>query len=95
MTTVDPSRATWRKSSHSGANGSCIEVCCPAPDTVAVRDSKDPGGTSLVFTGGQWQAFIGSLKRARLLRLNRYRRMAPPILNTADAAPSWAAAAYS
>ena len=65
MTMANPSRVTWRTSSHSGANGSCIEIGCPAPDTVAVRDSKDPGGPSLAFNGGQWKAFTGSLKADR------------------------------
>ena len=65
MTAPDPFRATWRKSSHSGANGSCIEAGRPALDTVAVRDSKNPGGPRLVFTAGQWKAFTGSLKDTR------------------------------
>lgn len=94
MSIVDPSRVTWRKSSHSGANGSCIEVGCPAPNTVAVRDSKNPGGPRLAFTAGQWKAFTGSLKRPHLLRLNRCGRAAPPILNTAGAVLSCPSAAY-
>jgi hypothetical protein len=57
-----PSRAAWRASSHSGANGDCVQVasCCPA--LVAVRDSKNPGGPELAFTTGQWQAFTAGLK---------------------------------
>jgi hypothetical protein len=62
MTAADPSRATWRKSSHSGANGSCIEVACHAPGAVLVRDSKNEAGPRLVFTAVQWTAFTGSLK---------------------------------
>ena len=65
MTVLDPSRVMWRKSSHSGANGSCIEAGSPALDTVAVRDSKNPDGPRLVFTAGQWKAFTGSLKDTR------------------------------
>ena len=67
MTAGDPSRATWRKSSHSGANGSCIEVACPAPGVVAVRDSKNNTGPRLSFTARQWKAFTRSLKQPRLL----------------------------
>ncbi len=45
MTAAASSRAAWRTSSHSGANGNCIEVARPAPGVIAVRDSKDPGGS--------------------------------------------------
>lgn len=62
MTAGDPSRATWRKSSYSGANGSCIEVACHPPGAVVVRDSKYAAGPRLSFTAGQWTAFTGSLK---------------------------------
>ncbi|MCX4747191.1 DUF397 domain-containing protein [Kitasatospora sp. NBC_01287] len=55
--TVDPA---WRKSSHSGGNGACVEVAVPAPATVAVRDSKDPSGPQLRFSPEAWHAFAGA-----------------------------------
>jgi hypothetical protein len=61
VTTATSSRATWRKSSHSGANGDCIEVACPAPDGVVVRDSQDPQGPRLAFTVAQWTTFTSTL----------------------------------
>ena len=57
-----PSRAAWRTSSHSGANGDCVQVAAHAPALVAIRDSKNPGGAELAFTAGQWQAFTAGLK---------------------------------
>jgi hypothetical protein len=53
---------TWRKSSYSGSNGgNCIEITT-APNAVAVRDSNDPHGPVLTFTGQDWQRFAGQLK---------------------------------
>jgi hypothetical protein len=63
MTAVDPSRATWRTSSHSGANGSCVQVTGTIPGTVLIRDSTDPAGPRLAFTTWQWTAFTAALKR--------------------------------
>ncbi|WP_035798565.1 DUF397 domain-containing protein [Kitasatospora mediocidica] len=52
--TVNPA---WRKSSHSGGNGACVEVAVPESATVAVRDSKDPEGPQLHFSPTAWAAF--------------------------------------
>ena len=48
----------WIKSSYSGGNGACVEVKSPAPQLVAVRDSKDPDGPSLAFAPEAWAAFV-------------------------------------
>jgi Domain of unknown function (DUF397) len=55
---TDLSRAAWRKSSYSNNGGACVEVATNIPGFVAVRDSKDPSGPSLVFSSDAWQAFI-------------------------------------
>lgn len=60
------SRATWRKSSHSGGSGNCVEVAGLRPGAVGVRDSKDPGGRALVFTAQAWQAFTVRVKSGKL-----------------------------
>jgi hypothetical protein len=61
---VDLSRGAWRKSRYSGGNGGqCVEVARNLPGVVAVRDSKDPDGPSLVVTAGEWRAFIDGLRR--------------------------------
>jgi Domain of unknown function (DUF397) len=60
---VDLTRAKWRKSSFSNANGgACVEVAQNLPGAVAVRDSKAPGGPELIFEPDQWAAFIGGIK---------------------------------
>lgn len=50
MSTTIENRTSWRKSSHSGGNGACVEIRVPAADRVAVRDSKDPEGPQLSFS---------------------------------------------
>jgi hypothetical protein len=53
----------WRKSSHSGSN--CVEIAWHqgAEDvSILVRDSKFPGREPLVFTPGEWAAFLERVK---------------------------------
>jgi uncharacterized protein DUF397 len=72
---LDLSRAAWRTSSYSGANGSCVEVApvpAGAPDgappaRIAVRDTKDRSGPVLVFTAHQWRSLAAGIKAGELL----------------------------
>jgi hypothetical protein len=48
----------WRKSSHSSAQGNCVEVCTSEPGVVAVRDTKDRYGKELTVTDRAWSAFV-------------------------------------
>ncbi|HEU0238116.1 MAG TPA: DUF397 domain-containing protein [Micromonosporaceae bacterium] len=57
---VDLSSAVWRKSSQS-QSGSCVEVAF-VDGAIAVRDSKDLSGPTLVYTPDEWEAFIGGVK---------------------------------
>lgn len=50
--------ATWIKSTRSSGSGQCVEVAFVDLDTVAVRDSKNPTGSVLVFTRAEWDAFL-------------------------------------
>jgi uncharacterized protein DUF397 len=61
MSTPDLSLAVWMKSSRSSANGQCVEWT-ELGGGVAVRDSKNPTGPVLVFTRGEWQAFVEGVR---------------------------------
>jgi Domain of unknown function (DUF397) len=61
MTQVDLSRAVWHKSTHSSQDGNCVEIATNLPGLVAVRDSKDPDGVKLLFTGDEWRRFVADL----------------------------------
>ncbi|WP_316526653.1 DUF397 domain-containing protein [Kitasatospora brasiliensis] len=50
----------WRKSSHSGGQGACVEIALPGVGEVAVRDSKDPGGPQLRFSAEGWTSFASA-----------------------------------
>jgi len=59
---VDLTNAEWRKSRGSGAYGdNCVEVAF-IDEAIAVRDSKDTSGPVLVFTRGEWDAFVAGAK---------------------------------
>jgi hypothetical protein len=52
----------WRKSTYSTNGGAdCVETAMLGP-VVAVRDSKDPDGPKLAFTGAEWGAFLARVK---------------------------------
>jgi hypothetical protein len=48
---------TWVKALYSGSNGQCVEIASSA-GKIAIRDSKDPDGPILVYTTGEFKAFL-------------------------------------
>jgi hypothetical protein len=64
MTTPhDLTGATWRKASYSSGNGgACVEVADLDHGHRAVRDSKDPNGSALIFTAPEWAAFTAGVR---------------------------------
>lgn len=55
--------ARWLKSSYSGpTGGNCVEVAFLANGQVAVRNSRNPSGSALVFSGPEWDAFLNGAK---------------------------------
>ncbi|CAM5456622.1 hypothetical protein SALBM311S_10108 [Streptomyces alboniger] len=58
MSTAEPERLAWFKSSYSGnEGGECVEVAA-TPGTVHVRDAKAPARAQLAFPSSEWGAFV-------------------------------------
>jgi hypothetical protein len=60
---TDLTGARWHKSTRSGGSGGdCVEVADNLTGIVAVRDSKDPTGTTLIFGSDAWSTFVAAAK---------------------------------
>ncbi|MFI6760550.1 DUF397 domain-containing protein [Micromonospora sp. NPDC050417] len=57
MVAADLGDVVWRKSSRSGSDTNCVEIA-ELPQTIAVRDSKDPDGPVLTFVRSAWTSFV-------------------------------------
>ena len=58
---MDKEYSDWRKASYSNGQGSCVETASSA-DTVAVRDTTDRDGGTLLFSADAWREFTDGLK---------------------------------
>ncbi len=65
-TTPAPLPLAWIKSSYSSnGGGSCLEwspSSYSTSGTVPVRDSKDPQGPALLFSGAAFSSFVDAVK---------------------------------
>ena len=52
----------WVKSRRSGPQGNCVEFASLPVGDVAVRNSRDPHGTALVYPRSAAAGFVRSLK---------------------------------
>ncbi|MFD5658300.1 DUF397 domain-containing protein [Streptomyces hirsutus] len=59
--TVTADAPMWRRSSHSGGQGECLELAHGVPALAPVRDSKDPAGPVIVFGRDAWRVFLTHL----------------------------------
>lgn len=48
----------WQKSSHSDANGTCVEFAALPDGEVAVRNSRYPDGLALIFTRSEIESML-------------------------------------
>jgi hypothetical protein len=52
----------WRKSHRSTATGECVEIARLPAGEVAVRNSRHPLGTVLIYTRAEISAFVRGVK---------------------------------
>ncbi len=53
---------TWRKSTHSGQLGNCVEAAALDRGEVALRNSRFPSGPALIFSRDEMAAFLAGAK---------------------------------
>lgn len=59
---TDHGTATWQKSSHSGANGNCVEIAALDDETTGVRDSRQPDGPILRYPNATVRSFLDAVR---------------------------------
>ncbi|MDP8932411.1 MAG: DUF397 domain-containing protein [Actinomycetota bacterium] len=60
--TRGPHGAIWRKSRYSNPSGNCVEVAQLPDGKIAVRNSRHPGGPTLIYTRAELAAFVHGAK---------------------------------
>ncbi len=58
--------AAWRTSSYSTSGNQCVEVAPMPGGEVAVRDSKDRDGGTLLVSRRAWAALTTAIKKGQI-----------------------------
>jgi Domain of unknown function (DUF397) len=62
MSAADLGDVAWCKAARSNSSGNCVELARLDDGQVGVRDSKDPDGAALVFSGAEVAEWVRGLK---------------------------------
>ena len=54
--------ATWKKSQRSNSQGACVEIARLEAGTIAVRNSRDPRGSALIYPAGAVRALVSAVR---------------------------------
>jgi Domain of unknown function (DUF397) len=54
--------AVWRKSQRSNSQGACVEIARLDEGTIAMRNSRDPQGTALVYPADAVRALVSAVR---------------------------------
>ncbi len=52
----------WQKSHYSNSQGTCVEMALLPGGDIAVRNSRDPNGPTLIYTKAEIQALLQGAK---------------------------------
>lgn len=62
MHTTRNSDLVWHKVRACTGTANCVEVAVLPHGGTAIRDSKDPQGSILMFDAAEWAAFVAAVK---------------------------------
>jgi hypothetical protein len=54
--------ATWKKSQRSNSQGACVEIARLDQGTIAMRNSRDPRGTALIYPAAAVRALVSAVR---------------------------------